>query len=112
MNTETLTALFNTRAEANDAALKLGELGVPAADVTISPETARDELTTRSTTEKGGFWGFIESVFGGDDYQSYAEGIRRGGTILTAHVAASQTDEAVAILEEHGSVDLDERESS
>ncbi len=51
-------------------------------------------------------------MFGGtDDHHTYAEGLRRGGTMLTAHVDDRKVDDAIAILEKHGSVDMDERET-
>ena len=43
------------------------------------------------------------------DAQAYAEGVRRGGTLLTVRVDESRSDAAVRILEEHGALDLDAR---
>ncbi len=43
---------------------------------------------------------------------TYTEGLRRGGTLLTAHVDETHVDRAIEILEQHGSIDLDERETS
>jgi hypothetical protein len=41
--------------------------------------------------------------------ETYAEGVRRGGTLVTARVDGGQADRALAILDKHGSIDLDER---
>ncbi|GJD59161.1 general stress protein [Methylobacterium dankookense] len=40
---------------------------------------------------------------------TYAEGVRRGGTLVTARVGDDMADRALAILDKHGSIDLDER---
>lgn len=41
--------------------------------------------------------------------ETYAEGVRRGGTLVTARVDDARADRALAILDKHGSIDLDER---
>ena len=41
--------------------------------------------------------------------ETYAEGVRRGGTLVTARVADDMADRALTILDKHGSIDLDER---
>ena len=44
------------------------------------------------------------------DAHTYAEGVRRGGTLLTVRAEEAHETRVMDILEEHGSVDLDERE--
>ncbi|GJD97133.1 YsnF/AvaK domain-containing protein [Methylobacterium iners] len=46
------------------------------------------------------------------DAHTYAEGIRRGGTMLTVRADENRATQVMDILEEHGSVDLDEREQT
>ena len=116
----TITAFFESRADADSAAAKLRQSGVAATDVTVSPENAKDEYglydddgTTTAAPKKTGFWASLEDMFGGtDDHATYAEGVRRGHVMLTARVADAQLDRAVAIVEEHGSIDLDEHEET
>ncbi len=89
MTKQTITAVFDTRDHAESAALSLRQVGIPAADVTLSSEDARDELGagTGPTAEprKTGFMASLENMFGGyEDRDTYAEGVRRGGTLLTA----------------------------
>lgn len=43
------------------------------------------------------------------DAHLYAEGVRRGGTLVTARVDEGLTGQVASILDEHGSVDIDER---
>ena len=118
MSKQTITAVFDTRDHAESAALSLRQVGIPSADVTLSPENARDELGTNAhsgsvAVPKTGFMASLENLFGGyDDQETYAEGVRRGGTLLTAHVDSDHIDRAVSLLEQHGAVDLEEREES
>ena len=46
------------------------------------------------------------------DAHAYAEGVRRGGTLVTVRTDESRLDRVVDILDDHGSVDIDERQSS
>ncbi|CAO4151630.1 YsnF/AvaK domain-containing protein [Methylorubrum extorquens] len=47
-----------------------------------------------------------------EDRYTYSEGLSGGGTLLTATVEDSRVDAAMGILEEHGSVNLDDREAT
>ena len=117
MAKQTITAVFDTRDHAESAALSLRQVGIPTADVALSSEDARDELGAgtglTAAPKKTGFMASLENMFGGyEDRDTYAEGVRRGGTLLTAHVDDSYVDRAVSLLEQHGAVDLDEREET
>ena len=116
MTKQTITAMYDTRAYADQAAAMLKQAGVPASDITISPDTARNELGVRDQVaepQSTGFWASLDRMFGGtEDHDTYTEGLRRGGTLLTAHVDEAHIDRTIEILEQHGSVDLDERETS
>lgn len=110
---QTITAFYDNREYANNAALMLSQAGVPTSDITISPETAGSGFASDTEPHAKGFWASLEELFGGtDDHATYTEGLRRGGIMLTAHVDGAKVDEAVEIVERHGSVDLDERETT
>ena len=49
-------------------------------------------------------WGMSE-----EEAHGYAEGVRRGGTLVTARVEDAQIDTAVQILDAEGTVDMNER---
>jgi uncharacterized protein (TIGR02271 family) len=49
-------------------------------------------------------WGMSE-----EEAHGYAEGVRRGGTLVTARVDDAQVDTAVQILDAEGTVDMNER---
>lgn len=112
MAKQTITAFYDSREYANNAALMLKQAGVPDRDITVSPESAASYADVADHPAKG-FWASLEEMFGGtDDQDTYAEGLRRGGILVTAHVEDAKVDDAIDILERHGSVDLNERETT
>ena len=105
-----LTAFFDEREDAERAMTELRTLGVSEAHMRLTggeDYAGRDPAAYR---EKG-FWESIADFFFPDeDRVTYAEGLRRGGYLLTlSNVPVDLHDQALDILEEHGSVDLDER---
>lgn len=100
LSDRTLTAMFDTREAADEAVQRLEQIGVPSGFITITGGPAHEEK---------GFWEKL--FFPEDDREAYAEGIRRGGYLLTVTgVDADLYDRAAVVLEEHeGTVDLDER---
>ncbi len=46
------------------------------------------------------------------DANVYAEGVRRGGTLVTVRAEDSMAAQAADILDDHGTIDIDERQSS
>ncbi|MGH8177607.1 MAG: YsnF/AvaK domain-containing protein [Steroidobacter sp.] len=106
MSIRTITAIFESPADAQEAQARLLSLGLPESDVRLVKRSA--EATADG--EDKGFWESIKDFFVADeDRPAYAEGLRRGGCLLTATVDDEQTDEAIAILEASNAVDLDER---
>ncbi|MCI0398731.1 MAG: hypothetical protein L0332_23065 [Chloroflexi bacterium] len=58
----------------------------------------------------GGLIGALMDLgFTRDEAETYLEGIRRGGTLVSVHTPDERIDEAMSILEQHDPVDLDER---
>ncbi len=112
MATHTLTAFFDTRAHADQAVVMLIEAGISATDITLLPP-ANETGTYDHVEEKGkGFWASLEDLFGvTEDHATYAEGLRRGGTMVSVLASDNDVDRIIAILEQHGSIDLDERET-
>ncbi len=105
MATRTITAMFDSRAEAEQAVQALAsEVGLDRSSVHIGAGA--------QSTEHEGFLSSLKSLFVPDeDRSAYAEGMRRGGAVVTAQVEESRLDRAMDVLERHGAVDLDEREA-
>ncbi len=95
--TKTITAFFDTTAQAEqaaqDLATKVGGVRGEVYDTKRSGELSRLSIP-------------------GEDMATFNEGIRRGGTVLHAQVPDHQFDAAADVLERDGAVDIDEREAA
>ena len=113
--TQTITALFDKPAEAQTAQTKLVAAGIPQSAIKLvqGAQTARTSGSYDYRKDEGGFWGSLKDFFmPEEDRYAYSEGLSRGGTLLTASVEPAQTETAYDILEQHGSIDLDQRENA
>ncbi|MCJ2049837.1 YsnF/AvaK domain-containing protein [Methylobacterium sp. J-070] len=112
--TQTITALYDKLSDAEAAQAKLIAAGIPQSEIRLVPGTQTG--TTTTTTALGreeGFWGSLKDMFiPEEDQHTYQEGLSRGGTLLTVTVEQAHIETAYDILEQHGSVDLDEREAT
>ena len=111
----TLSALFDSRADADRAVQALKAAGV--ADVVL---TGNDNASTGDTQTYSGEArsdrGFFESIgdffFPEEDRYTYAEGLNRGGYLVTVrNIPEHQYETALDILDSEGAVDLDAREA-
>ena len=111
--TRTITALFDERSDAEAAEARLKASNVDAGHISIHDKSSAGFHTTgHSTTQDPGIWGSIKNAFVPDeDRHTYEEGVRRGGFLLTADVSEEHVDEAVRVLDDANTVDLDDRSS-
>jgi len=109
----TITALFDNRADAEAARERLKSARVDADHVHIHDKSSAGYKDSGySTHQDRGFWDSIKNAFVPDeDRHTYEEGVRRGGTLLTADVDDDCVDEAVKVLESASTVDVDDRSS-
>jgi len=122
MNTQayrrTVTALFDKRADALKAVEELVRAGVPRTAVRVTPEkdvTASGSPSTAydASRDEKGFWATLADFFmPDDDRYSYAEAMNRGSILVTVTVDGTQADRVEDILEQYGTVNLEEREES
>ena len=106
----TITALFDTKADADAGAERLRQAGVDAGNVSVHDQTTHKTDGAYSTEHDKGLWASIKNAFlPREDRHTYEEGIRRGGFLLTADVDDERTPSAVKALEEANSVDIDAR---
>jgi stress response protein YsnF len=113
--TQTITALFDRPAEAQAAQAKLVAAGIPQSAIKLvqGAQTARTSGSYDYHKDEGGFWGSLKDFFmPEEDRYAYSEGLSRGGTLLTVQTDQAQLETAYDILEQNGSVDLDQREAS
>jgi uncharacterized protein (TIGR02271 family) len=114
----TVTAMFDSRSEAEAAKTRLCSSNIDAERVRIIDQssTSSSYTSSGSTTSGGeghGFWASLKEMFVEDsDRHVYGEGISRGSFLLTAEVDEDEADQAVRLLEESDSIDIDERQNS
>ncbi|MCF1464774.1 MULTISPECIES: YsnF/AvaK domain-containing protein [Rhizobium/Agrobacterium group] len=108
-HSNTITAFYDDRSEADRAIERLAEAGIPRSAIQLIAD--RDGDTATTTHETKGFWATLGEFFLADDDRStYAEGIRRGGYLLTVSgYPLDLHDRALDILDDDGSIDIDER---
>lgn len=89
----------------------LGLLAVPGVGPVVAAGWLVATLTGAGVGAATG--GLVGSLTGAglseDEAHTYAEGLRRGGTLVTARVDDALTSRAQGILDEHGSIDVDQR---
>lgn len=117
--TRTLSAMFDTRDDAQRAVENLIDEGIPQDHIRMTPGSERDSTGESSRTtstgdhEGGGFWHSLEEFFFPDeDRAEYAEGLRRGGYLVTVQATEAQHDLVLDILDDDGTIDMDERADS
>ncbi len=90
--------------------------GISDSAITITEGSRNPAATTRTGTSayhEEGFWESLKELFmPEEDRYSYAEGLRRGGYLLTVRTDTSNYDRVVDLLDRDGAVNLDERELS
>jgi len=112
----TLSAFFDTEGEASRAVDRLVQAGLSRNDVRLVP--GNEGGSTASVQERSehhsGFFGALSDLFFPDeDRYAYAEGLSRGGYLVVVNnLSSSLHDTALDILDDEGSIDLDEREAS
>ena len=109
----TVTAFFDTRAAADKALADVIAAGVPSSMVSVTEgRPGTTGATMAGTAHEEGFWGSVKNLFAPEeDKHVYAEGLSRGGYLLTAHTSETHYDTVLDILDREGAVDMNERET-
>ena len=109
MNNHTVTAFFRDKTDAEEATRKLASAGIAENNIRLVPGREPDSVAALDTDNGKGFWESLgDFFFPADDREVYAEGLRRGGYLVTASVTDVQHDTAVDILDDEGTIDVDE----
>ena len=115
-----ITAFFDNQKDASEAVERLTRLGLTRDKIKIvegAPQSGRASSTANQTstsrTEPRGFWESLGDLFLPDeDRHTYAEGLSRGGYLVTATVPDALYERALDILDDEGTVNIDERAQS
>ena len=110
----TVTAMFTSRTDAEEAVQALRDAGIPEGDVSLLPGYERDpEANSEARGQPAGFWASLTDLFmPAEDRYSYAEGLSRGGYLVTVKVTADMHGTALNILDREGTIDMDESEQA
>lgn len=109
----TITAVFDTEAEALRAREALAAQGFDRASIHVHRHSTTAHTGASDPNTDKGFWQSLAELFvPDDDRPSYEEAARRGGVVLSMQADDSRFASAADILEANGAVDLDEREAS
>lgn len=109
----TMTALYETRADAERVQAELQRLGIIDTDGTNLHDKDSSGFSGDAQTTDGnrGVWASDKGAFLPDeDRHFYEEGVRRGCYLLTVSVDEEKADDAHRILENSNAVNIDERE--
>lgn len=112
---ETITAFFDSRSEAETALDRLRAHGIAVEEARIyegQPALSASPGEDRETRHKG-FWETLGDLFlPTEDRGAYAEGLSRGGTLLSLPVRSADRSRILDILDDEGTIDLDARQES
>lgn len=91
-----IVSLFESEADAQAVIGELGAAGFGSAQTLTRGGGNIDQALTNASVPA-------------EAARFYAEGVRRGGTLVTLHVEDAEVDRALEIIERHNAVDIDER---
>ena len=113
-NQRIITAFFDDRGSAEAAMNELTSLGVRAEQMRLVEGRQNGEREGEQSDSQGGsFWEALKDMFMPDaDRHAYAEGLEQGGYLLSVAADQDNYDQVIDILDDEGTVDMDEREAS
>lgn len=110
---EHVTAFFDTEAEAEAAVSRIVAEGIPRDRIRVVAGNDAAGLETDHEPRQKGFFEALSDFFLPDeDRHTYAEGLSRGGFLVSLDTTPDNRDRILAILDDEGTVDMDEREAS
>jgi len=108
----TLTAFFDDRSAAERAVEKLASVGIPRDPIRFIPGHEINRTSEQPADNKG-FWDALADFFLPDeDRYTYAEGLRRGGYLVSVTGDETMYERALDILDDEGTIDMDKREAT
>lgn len=106
----TVTGFFDNRVDAETAAERLRGLGCPQVRVTEGQGDAADAVAEDPAEPRGLFERLGDFLFPEEDRSTFAEGLSRGGFLVTTTgLSSAMYDVVMDALEDAGAVDIDER---
>ncbi len=113
VHSRTLAAFFDTKGAAETAIADLEALGIPKQHITMVAGGSTSAVGTTTAPQHEGFLQSLKDLFmPEEDQYSYAEGLRRGGYLVSIRADEANYNGVLDILDRDGAVDMDEREST
>jgi hypothetical protein len=97
----TVTSLFHDQNTATSAVSRLEQAGISRSEIDVHSDASEDLVDALEDV------GVPQS-----DASAYAEGVRRGGSLVIVECDDDEVDRVVGILDEDGVLDLDEQQNS
>jgi len=113
-----VTAFFDSRGDAEQAISRLHAAGIAQDSIRLTPgdedaDTSRGTDTPSFPEASVGLWDSLRDLFLPDeDRHTYAEGLRRGGYLVSVNAADADYERVIDILDDEGTIDIDERADS
>lgn len=108
-----VSALFDGRADADRAIERLRAGGVPEASIQLTAGSEQVGGAQAQSEDRGFFDSLGDFFFPAEDRTAYAEGLARGGYLVTVSgLVGEGYDAALDILDDEGAVNIDEREAA
>jgi uncharacterized protein (TIGR02271 family) len=112
-----VTAFFDSRSDAEQAISRLHAAGVASDSIRLTPSD-QDGATRGNDTQSfpeasESLWDTLRDLFLPDeDRHTYAEGLRRGGYLVSVQASDTDYERVIDILDDEGTIDIDERSNS
>jgi uncharacterized protein (TIGR02271 family) len=113
-----VTAFFDSRTDAEEAISRLHAAGIARDSIRLTP-SEQDTGTSGGTNTQSfpeasnSLWESLRDLFLPDeDRHTYAEGLRRGGYLVSVQASDADYERVIDILDDEGTIDIDERSSS
>jgi uncharacterized protein (TIGR02271 family) len=113
-----VTAFFDSRTDAEEAISRLHAAGIARDGIRLTPSEQDTGTSSGTGTQSfpeasAGLWDSLRDLFLPDeDRHTYAEGLRRGGYLVSVQASDADYERVIDILDDEGTIDIDERSSS
>jgi uncharacterized protein (TIGR02271 family) len=113
-----VTAFFDSRTDAEEAISRLHAAGIARDGIRLTPSEQSSGTSSGTGNQSfpeasAGLWDSLRDLFLPDeDRHTYAEGLRRGGYLVSVQASDDDYERVIDILDDEGTIDIDERSSA
>ena len=109
-----IVALFEDKTEAEGLIQEISKIGIPRTEISLLENPGSSDTTCASeSTSDPSIWERLKSMLGlgipEHEGACYAEGVRRGGTLVSVRAEENQLDRVMEVMAKHDAVDIDQR---